>query len=177
MISDQDVETKVIKASYVLQSKVGSGPLDEEKVRESQRVIETNKVDFAPMGLQFLEQLEVVLEEAKKTDIAPAELREQITQPIMQLKANASMFKYDLVGSLANIMLSFLESIKEVDDEAYEIVGAHHKTLKAIIDKRMEGNGGNHGVAFQNELKDACRRYFSKRNIPVGGVFVVNVDG
>ncbi len=174
MTNDQDVETKIIKASYVLQSKVGSGPLDAQKVKDSQRVIETNMVDFVPLGLQFLDELETVLIDSQKTQMDAVELREKMTQSIMQLKANASMFKYDLIGNLANIMLSFLESLKEVDSDAYEIVGAHHKTLKAIIMKRMQGDGGAHGVAFQSELKDACRRYFSKRNIPLSGVFAVD---
>jgi hypothetical protein len=52
-----------------------------------------------------------------------------------------------------------------------EIVRAHHQTLKAIVTKRMSGDGGEHGKAFQNELISACRRYFAKRNIPASGVF------
>lgn len=175
MNSEQDVETRVIKASYILQAKVGAGPLDAEKVRESQRVIETNKVDFVPLGLEFLDSLEKILNEAKETKMAPAELREKLTQPIMQLKGNASMFHYNLIGNLANIMLSFLESLKEVDSDALEIVEAHHKTLKAIIMKRMQGDGGMNGQAFQSELKGACQRYFTKRNIAVGGVFSVDM--
>ena len=174
MNNEQEIETRVIKASYVLQAKVGAGPLDAEKVRESQRVIETNKVDFVPLGLEFLDNLEKILQEATQTKMEPEELRERLTQPIMQLKGNASMFHYNLIGDLANIMLSFLESIKEVDSDALEIVGAHHQTLKAIIMKRMQGDGGMNGKAFQNELKGACKRYFAKREIAVGGVF--NVD-
>ncbi len=174
--NQEEIETKVIKASYVLQSKVGSGPLDAQKVSESQRVIETNKVDFVPLGLEILDSLEVILNEAKASQMEPEELREKLTQPIMQLKANASMFHYNLIGNLANIMLSFLESIKEVDNDALEIVGAHHQTLKAIIMKRMQGDGGMNGTAFQNELKSACQRYFTKRNISVGSVFTVDMD-
>ena len=174
MSSNSEVETRVIKASYILQSKVGAGPLDQEKVRESQRVIDTNRVDFVPLGLEFLDELEAILKQAKEEHMDPTELRELMTQPIMQLKANASMFKYDLIGDLANVMLSFLESIKEVDNDAHEIVEAHHKTLRAIITKRMSGNGGVHGQAFTNELKQACRRYFNAKNIPVSGVFLVD---
>ena len=174
MSSDNEIETRVIKASYILQSKVGAGPLDQEKVRDSQRVIDTNRVDFVPLGMEFLDELAEIMKKAKKEQMDPKELRELMTQPIMQLKGNASMFKYNLIGELANVMLSFLESIKEVDNDAYEIVEAHHKTLHAIIMKRMAGDGGAHGQAFTNELKQACRRYFNAKNIPISGVFLVD---
>jgi hypothetical protein len=177
MSSKREIETRVIKASYILQAKVGAGPLDERRVQDSQRVIDTNTVDFVPMGLEFLDELERLLKDARsRADINPAELRESLTQPIMQLKGNAAMFKYDMVGALANIMLTFLESLHQVDGDAFEIVEAHHKTLKAIIMKRMQGDGGANGLAFQNELKDACRRYFTKRNIPVSGLFTVSTS-
>lgn len=167
-------EPKVIKASYVLQSRVGAGPLDEEKVKRSQQIIEKNNIDFVPLGLQFLDELEALLQKAEGQDMEATLLREQLTQPVMQLKANASMFKYHLIGDLANIMLSFLESIEEVDQDALEIVRAHHSTLKAIIMKKMTGDGGAHGKAFQNELKQACRRYFTKRHITPSDMFIVD---
>lgn len=171
MQSQEDRETKVIKASYLLQNKVGAGPLDEKKLAEARQIIEKNNIDFVPLGMQFLDELEVILNKARAEKMSPAELREQLTQPVMQLKGNAAMFKYDLIGLLANIMLSFLESLETVDDDALEIVTAHHSTLKAIITKKLTGDGGTHGQAFQNELVQACQRYFKKRNITVGGVF------
>jgi len=86
-----------------------------------------------------------------------------MTQPVMELKANARMFKYGLVSSLANIMLGFLESIEKLDKDAIEIVSAHQKTLHAIISREMKGDGGEYGVLLEKELRDAIRRYFSKR--------------
>jgi len=173
MSSQREIETRIIQPSYILQAKVGSGPLDPRKVAESQRIIDTNQVDFVPLGLELLDQLEKTMKEAREKPMDPAELRELLTQPIMQLKGSASMFKYDLIGRLANVMLSFLETIKEVDDDAYAIVEAHHKTLRAIITKRMSGSGGVNGRAFIDELKDACRRYFTRKNIPIMRAFEV----
>lgn len=81
---------------------------------------------------------------------------------VMQLKANAAVFHYRLVGNLAQVMLGFLESLTHIDDNALEIVDAHHKTLNAIIAKQMKGDGGQHGQELQQELIRACERY--KRN-------------
>ena len=73
------------------------------------------------------------------------------------------MFKYDLVSIMANIMVTFLEKITHLDKDAVEIVKAHHQTLTLIVQKKMNGTGGEAGKALAKELQSACLRYFSKR--------------
>jgi len=81
----------------------------------------------------------------------------------MTIKANAAMFNYDLITNLANVMLSFLESIKKLDKDVIEIVDAHHKTLTMIVLKKMKGDIGEPGKQLENELKGVCKRYFSRK--------------
>ena len=157
-------KAQVYKANKILQQKIGSGPLDPAIVERAQRAIEENDVDFAPLGLQFLSELEEALKIVEK-DLDPnkfASQKQALTSPVMELKANATTFHYKLVGDLANIMLSFLESIDQLDKDAVSIVRAHHDTLKGIIAKNMKGDGGQQGSIFINELKDACNRYYKK---------------
>ncbi|MCB1531787.1 MAG: hypothetical protein KDJ35_02845, partial [Alphaproteobacteria bacterium] len=63
----------------------------------------------------------------------------------------------------ANVMLSFLEAVKELDEDVVRIVEAHHKTLSAIVIKKMQGDGGQAGKLMEDELRAACKRYFSKK--------------
>ena len=166
----QDV--KVIKASYVLQAKVGSGPVDARKVKESQNIIDTNQVDFAPLAEEYITDLNNIMAQAKEDHMDATTMRERMTQPVMQLKANASMFKYELLGVLASIMLTFLEALEEIEPDAMEIVEAYHRTLKVIIAQKLKGDGGEIGQQLQDELRNACRRYFEKRGIPIPPIFV-----
>lgn len=161
---DQDSEkARVYRANFMLQQKVGSGPLDEETVKKCQTAIDNNEVDFTPLGLQYLGNLQEAINKAKSPDTDIQEAKQLLTQPVMELKANATFFHYSLIGNLANIMLSFLESIDQLDKDAVDIVEAHHKTLHAIIIKKMAGDGGEHGAIMVKELKDACARYYAKR--------------
>ena len=73
------------------------------------------------------------------------------------------MFHFELCGSLAKLMLHFLEGVEALDDEAIEIISAHHKTQHLIINKDLKGHGGEIGKKFEDELKKASKRYFSKR--------------
>lgn len=156
-------KVNVIKANYDLQKKVGKGPIDESTIKKSQTLIDSNDVDFAPMALAILERLSNRIEEAKDPNRSFDDLKELFIQPIMELKANAPIFHYHLVGALANIMLGFLESIKVMDSDAIEIVRAHHNSLHAIVVRKLSGNGGAAGQTLVAELQNACDRYHKKR--------------
>ena len=156
-------KARTIKANYILQAKVGSGPLDARRVEACQNVIDNNTVDFAPMAQQYLDQLKTAIDKAKTHDIDLQQAVNEMTRPVMELKANAALFRYDLIGNLASVMLSFLEAVKNLDATVIQIVEAHHQTLSAIIFKQMTGDGGAHGKQLEMELRDACKRYFNSK--------------
>jgi len=163
-MSTNNSKVKKYKTSADLKQRIGPGPLDAAAVKRAQNSIENNKIDFSPMGLEFLKTLEDALNEIEKNSSA-AQTTEQIKTliaPVMELKANAAIFHYALVGNLANIMLSFLESINQLDKDALSIVRGHHDSLKLILSSKMTGDGGKDGQIMETELKDACTRYYKK---------------
>ena len=162
MTESEPVAPRVIKANKSLQFKIGTGPLDTKVVEKCQAVIDNNDVDFTPLAMEYLGKLNEAIQRAKKRDIGKEQAVANMTAPVMELKANAALFKYNLIGNLANVMLSFLEGIKDIDDDAIAIVEAHHKTLTAIVMKKMKGDGGAFGQEMLAELKSACRRYFAR---------------
>lgn len=160
---EEKKQPRVIKANYMLQAKIGSGPLDEKVVARCQQVMDENDVDFAPLAKEFLDKLKTAIEQAKTGELSLEQSVQAMTQPVMELKANAAIFKYSLIGNLANVMLSFLEAIKKMDPTVIDIVDAHHKTLTAIVNNKMKGDGGATGKKLEQELKDACKRYFQAK--------------
>lgn len=158
----EDKEPRIVKANHLLQAKVGIGTIDEKKIRKSQKVMDSMTVDFEPMAQQYLAELAAAIESARTQDEQPLKKIQAMTEPVMQVKANAAMFGYVLVGVLANVMLNFLETLETVDEDVISIVDAHQKTLKLLVTNEMRGDGGEYGQQLQAELKDACRRYFAK---------------
>lgn len=156
-------KASIIKADYTLQKKVGTGPIDERTIKSSQHVIDNNNVDFAPMALTILEKLDAALKRANDPSVTMEQMKSLLTVPVMELKANATIFHYELIGSLANIMLGFLETITTMDHDAYEIVKAHHASLHMIVVRKMNGDGGAAGKMLINELQQACDRYHHKK--------------
>lgn len=156
---------KFYKPSAILRQKIGGGPLTAEQIARAQSAIDHNDVDFTPLGLQFLEELQGALTHLKghMSDHKADSQKQSLTEPVMELKANAAMFNYELVGSLANIMLNFLESIEALDKDALDIVQGHHDSLKVILNGKMKGDGGGNGQVMLSELNEACARYYKKR--------------
>ena len=156
---------QIIRASLELQQRIGIGPLDSGVVKRCQMVLDGNPTDFTPVARGFLFHLERAIGRADDETLPMQKRLDDLSKPVMELKANAKMFRYDLVTMLANIMLGFLESVSNLDKGAIEIVAAHHRTLAAIIDRKMTGDGGPAGAQLVQELKDACNRYFTRRDI------------
>ena len=163
MADSENTRPVIHKADQSLQNRIGKGPIDETALKKAQQVIEEASEDFEPLAMTFLSKLKTGIEAAQKGAGSNEELIKGMTSPVMELKANAKMFQYDLVSALANIMLGFLETISKLDKDAIDIVAAHHQTLNLIIIKKMKGAGGEHGKLLQTELRDAVHRYFSKR--------------
>ena len=161
-MSNQDA--KIHKASKSLQNKVGTGSVSEETMEKVNKSFEEKSVDFEPMAQEFLDQLNDAVEKAKDNhEEDMSVIYGRIASPVMQLKANASMFGYSLIGDLANIMLSFLESLSEIDEPIIQIIEANQKTWKLIITKQMKGDGGQYGEALRSELRGVCERYLKKK--------------
>ena len=155
--------TKITPASKSLQIKAGKGEIPPPVIEKAEEVIRNNDEDFLSISVGFLSRLEDAVSRAKSGTGGQAELISGMTKPVMELKANAKMFKYDLVTSLANIMLDFLETIETLDLNAIEIVAAHHRTLSLITAKQMKGDGGQMGPVLQKELQNAVQRYFAQK--------------
>lgn len=161
--SQKTGQVKIIKASNALQIKAGTGKIEASRIRKAEQVIEANTEDFVPMAEGFLQRLENAIRAARIGEEQETELLSGMTKPIMELKANAQMFKYDLVSILANVMLGFLEHIRTLDKDVTDLVEAHRRTLNLILSKRMKGDNGHTGTLLKAELEEAIQRYFIKR--------------
>lgn len=160
---DPEGYAEIIKANHLLQAKVGMGPMPEESLLKSQNLIEKNNFNFAPIAKQFLKQFRDALDIARTEQYTNRKSIERLIDPVMQIKANARIFKYELLGDLASIMLTFLEGMNELDEDAMAIVEAHHLTLSRMVDDEMQGDGGPNGKSFEEELRAACKRYSQSR--------------
>ena len=153
---------KVYKPSKELQEKAGTGTVSPEVIARADKVIEENDIDFVPMATEYLGEIENFFNNVDRNSLDLTSLKNSITLPIMQLKANGSIFKYSLVSDLATIMLSFLEAVDTLDDDVFDILYAGYNTIKMVINNSMKGDGGNDGYKLRTEMYAVCDRYMKK---------------
>ena len=152
---------RIHKPDTSLQARLGIVNLTENDLKAASQSQKAAASDFTPMATAFLQRLGLLIAAARQ-DPTSEEVRQRLIQPVMELKANAGMFGYDLVSRLANIMLTFLENVRGLDANIVEIVAAHHTTLNLIVTRGMSGDGGPAGLQLEAELRAACARYMAR---------------
>ena len=161
-----DKNVKFINPPNHLKAKAGSGGVPETVLVRAQGVMDAFENDFRPDANKLMQSLK----KATKTALTAANNNEQfdkedMIRPIMQLKANGGMFKYQLITDVADICLQFMESVSDLNAEAIDIIRAHENTIGVIIQTDLRGDGGQAGYVLVQELHSACKRYFKKYNI------------
>jgi len=162
-------EVKYYTPPNVLRQKVGTGGIEPNVIKMAEEFISSNDMDFTPYAMDILAKLAEAIKVAQTKDKSGRDVIDTITGPIMELKANGAMFRYFLVSEIANVMLNFLENIAELNDDAFDIINVHQRTLGAILKSRLHGDGGREGKALAQELYDACNRYRKKYKAYVDG--------
>lgn len=160
-------KAKIIKVENKLLKKTGYGEISETHVIRAEEVITKNEIDFKKIALPILSRLREVIQQAKSSSHSDdlTSITQYIIQPVMELKANGPMFKFDLIGELSSIMLSFLEHLKQLDEDAIQIIDVHENTLTLIITRDIKGDGGQMGKQLISELENACARYYRRNTI------------
>ncbi len=123
-------------------------------------------MDFAPYARRFLERLELIRKDIEKGNMHEEKALADIVNIIMQLKSNGSMFHYQLISMVSDVMLHFLENVKKLDADFVDILSVYNKVLDIILNKKLTGNGGREGYVLTQELHSACLRYYTKYAIP-----------
>ncbi len=153
-------KARFITPPNLLKQKVGFGGIDPKLVEKSQHFINTATYDFKPHAHVFLKELQDGIEGAKA---APEDIDiELLIAPVMQLKANGGMFRYQLVSDISDIALQFLEFIDRLNEDAIKVLQAHENALAAIVNSALKGDGGKEGYALVKELDSVRTRYFKK---------------
>lgn len=148
-----------------LKKKVGDGGIPSYLIQRCQEYLESNPVDFAPYSTRHLEELFLIAKTIETGKMDDATILIKITNIIMQLKSNGSMFHYQLISMISDVMLRFLENVEKTDADFLDILSMHNRILQIILTKRLTGNGGREGYALTQELHEACLRYYKKYSL------------
>ncbi len=168
-MSEAQTEPKKLRRAELIsppnriKEKVGSGGLDETVLFKAQALLENNTVDFKPIAGMLMDVLNEAIHDAKSGSTKGEAAIESMIYPAMQLKAQGSMFHYPLITEISNILVNFLETVRDADKDVVDIVVAHKMSINAVLASQIKGDGGKVGKELREALMDACNRYYKAR--------------
>lgn len=142
-----------------LKKKVGEGGIPADRLTLAQNFIKANQVDFSPEARKHLSKIKTLM---AATDGQKSQTCEKIILEVMQLKAHGGMFHYGLISLVSDVVLQFLEKVKDLNDDIVAILTAYMHAVGVILDNEMRGEGGKEGMALAWELDQACNRYYKR---------------
>ena len=168
MTEEFQAQKKVQRAELVvppnqLKEKAGSGGFDETTLVKAQEQIKSNTVDFRPIAVTLLDQLEKAITDARSGAVKGEAAVRAILAPAMQLKAQGSMFHYPVVSEISNILVNFMETVTDIDKDVLDIVAAHKTSMSVVISSRIQEDEGKVGKKLCGALVDTCDRYYKTR--------------
>lgn len=153
---------KLVVPKNALKAKVGSGGFSKDNIEKAQAKLEQNDIDFRPIATQYLEEVSstiVAYDSAKSKETLL-----KVLDPLMQLRAQGTLFHYPSITVISDIIVDFLDFHEKIDDQIIEIVRAYTKTAGLILDREIKKAEDPICKAFTNELSAACDRYNNKSN-------------
>lgn len=153
---------QIVMPENQLKEKLGRGGCASERVERAQLFIDYNDIDFVPLARKLLVLLENGIEGAKDTEIKWEDAVFLMLYPAMQLNAQGAMFQYPLISKICDVLVNFLEVMEVFNQDAIDIVMAHHDAVQHILDNKIRENGSDLEKAMYDNLVAACNRYYKK---------------
>jgi hypothetical protein len=129
-----DDNVRIIRATNELKLKVGGGGFSPIAVMNATKRLENSSNLFpltAEHDLELIQEaLRMIEEEANFYEII-----RKIRGACNELKSHSAMFKFPLVGKVADSLYDFCEKVTEFSPLIIQVIALHLKTLKIAIDQ------------------------------------------
>ena len=159
------VEAKFTMPPNKLKGKMGAGGLPLHLIEKGQSYIQDTDIDFLPYAKKHLEEIAKHLQALKESEEGSKEQKEHLqhmTQNIMQMKAHGGMFDYQIMSSISDVVLKFMDATRVINNDLYQIVDAHNNSINLVIASKLKKDGGDTGAMIVSEMREATSRHLKK---------------
>ena len=161
-MSPQSGTAEIIHPPKRLKEKVGSGGLDMSIIAKAQEQLEANTIDFKPIGLHLLRIIDDSLRDIQAGKLQGKAAIKSLLYPIMELKAQGTMFNYPLITDISDTRVNFLETITDINADVIELITGYRMASMAIFSKGLTGSGGAAGQELRSAISQAYIRFHKK---------------
>ena len=131
---DEKAFTKIIKASYVLKIKAGEGGFCPKDLKKAKHTMAQAVHMFPSIAEQDVNRIRETIYQLRRDGDQDAAIS-AIQSAAAELLSHSLMFRFPLVGMVAESLVVFCERITHVTDLAAEVILLHLRTLQIAIDE------------------------------------------
>ena len=133
-----------------------------EMLAKANATIDKMTQDFPNWASKDVDKLDALLAQVASGDADPAMIKD-VYKLAHDMRGQGGSFGYPVVTGVAGSFCKFVNSLDEIDQGAIEILQAHVKALRAVLQNKIAGDGGPVGAKIQDGLDRAVARYNEKR--------------
>ncbi len=155
------VEIIEVPPGRVTPNRRGGGfELDEVALARAETVVRSMRGDYLVWAQDEIHAIEKLYRKVCATPVNRGAIIMEIANVAHNVKGNGSTFGYDLMTAIGGSLSTFCRAIggshAEVGNARLEVVRVHIDAMKMVIDRRLEGDGGETGADMVAMLARAC---------------------
>ncbi len=152
---------KLVNPKNTLKEKVGSGGFNKEAIAKAEKAIEENTIDFGPIAQLYLDEVRKIVADHKTKPAANTFSR--LLDPLMQLRAQGTFFKYPTISKISDVVVDLLDSESTINNPIIDIIDAFTQSTQLLLKNKVMDEKNPMFVALVTELDAACQRYLRKK--------------
>jgi hypothetical protein len=133
-MSDYTDGVKIIKATYELKIKAGTGGFAPEAIAAAEKRLTEAVTLFPVVAKKDLNEIEEILIQLEKGNFSQ-ELLLRVYSAATELRLNSQMFSYPLVTAISESLCVFCENVTKASALISEVIALHLRTLKIAIEQ------------------------------------------
>ena len=162
-MSDYTDGVKIIRATYELKIKAGTGGFAPEAIAAAEKRLAEAVTLFPVVAKKDLGEIEKILLELEQGNVSQ-ELLLRVYSSATELKLNSQMFRYPLVTAVSESLCAFCESVVKASPLIAEVIALHLRTLKIAIEKGARAITDQDRVELLNGLEKANAKALKEKD-------------
>ncbi len=128
-------EVRIIRATNELKLKVGGGGFSKIAVNNAEKRLDNASAVFPVAAEHDMTLIQDALRMIEDENVNFYEVLRKIRGACIELKSHSIMFKFPLVGKVAESLYEFCDKITAFTPLIIQVIALHLKTLKIAIDQ------------------------------------------
>ena len=124
---------------------------EDRLVKQAKDAVANLKADYQKLIMNDMAALRELLGQLRNVD-NPSDVVQRIFEITHNVKGQAGSFGYTLVTNIGSSLCDFLRAGDHTDAKSIAIVDHHVTSLISVIEKNIEGDGGESGQKLVSKL-------------------------